>query len=90
MARSSIEPLPKSTRCREGEELAKVVEIVNTRWSETLGSIGLVLVLIVPSFLVIGVVSDTWINNPSNRYWLIIGLGFYIGSALKAIYGSLI
>ena len=75
---------------RNDQELAKVVRIVNTRWSETLASIGLVLVLVVPSFVLICVVSDAWINNPSNRYWLIIGLGFYIGSALKAVYGSLL
>ena len=72
------------------QELHKVVKIVNTRWTEKLVSIGLALVFIVPSFLVICVVSDSWINNPSNRYWIIIGLGFYIGSALKAVYGSLL
>ena len=52
--------------------------------------VGLLIALFCPIALVVYVVYDSWQTNPANRSWLILGLGFYIGAAVKAIYEALI
>ena len=39
-----------------------------------------------PIGLVTYVIYDSWKTNPSNRSWLILGLGYYIGAALRTMY----
>ena len=67
----------------EIESLAKV-EVMNLRWTAKFVIFGLVLALVIPSALVFHVVAQTWQENPSGRYWLLMGLSFYIAAALKA------
>ena len=52
--------------------------------------LGLLVALFCPIALVVYVVYDSWQTNPSNRSWLVLGLGFYIGAAVKAIYEALL
>ena len=57
---------------------------------EYIKGIGLLVALFCPTALVVYVIYDSWQTNPSNRSWLILGLGFYIGEAVKKSYESLI
>ena len=73
----------------EGNALARV-RVTDMRLREKLTGIGLVAAFIGPSVLIVYVVLDAWQKSPQNRSWLILGLGFYIGTALKGIYEALL
>ena len=73
----------------EGNALARV-RVTDMRLREKLTGIGLVAAFIGPSVLIVYVVLDAWQKSPQNRSWLILGLGFYIGTALKVIYEALL
>jgi len=66
------------------------VRVEHIGWTEYIRGVGLLVALVCPTTLVAYVIYDSWQNNPSNRSWLILGLGFYIGAALKAIYEAMI
>ena len=66
------------------------VRVEHIGWFEYIRVVGLLVALVCPITLVVYVIYDSWQNNPSNRSWLILGLGFYIGAALKAIYETVI
>ena len=66
------------------------VEVMAMRWITRFAITGLVLALLFPSAIVLHVVAKSWQENPDGRYWLILGLGFYIGAALKAVYEALV
>ena len=73
----------------EVESVPKV-EVMAMRWTTRFVITGLVLALLFPSAIVLHVVAKSWQENPDGRYWLILGLGFYIGAALKAVYEALV
>ena len=85
-------PAASGTAVGEGDVLASqaTVHIVHKWRTEYLKGIGLLVALLCPTALVVYVIIDSWQNNPSNRSWLILGLGFYIGAALKVIYEQLV
>ena len=69
--------------------LAKI-HVVRTGWTMHLIGAALFAALLIPTALIAYVMLDSWKNNPANRSWLILGLGFYIGTALKGIYEALV
>ena len=75
-----------ATREVGGSSNMAAVRIVHKGFLEYLKVVGLVVSLCCPILMLVYVIIDTWQNNPSNRSWLILGLAFYIGSALKLIY----
>ena len=72
----------------EGDSFANV-KVEKMRCTSSFIVIVLVMALVIPSFLVLHVVAESWHMNPSGRYWLIMGLGFYIVSAIRAVYEAL-
>ena len=66
------------------------VRVVRVGCKDYINGVGLVAALFCPIALITYVVIDSWQNNPSNRSWLILGLGFYIGAALKVIYEAMV
>ena len=80
------------TTLRESDVLPNqaTVHVVHTWRAEYLQGMGLSVALLCPIALVVYVIIDSWWNHPSNRSWLILGLGFYIGAALKVIYEALV
>ena len=59
------------------------VEVITSKWKDQALFGGLMLALGVPSLTVFFVVSNQWMESPSQRGWLILGFGFYIITALK-------
>ena len=78
------------TREGGGPSNMAAVRIVHTGFLEYVKVVGLVVSLCCPILMLVYVIIDTWQKNPSNRSWLILGLAFYIGSALKLIYEATI
>ena len=66
------------------------IHVVRTGWMMHLIGAALFAALLIPTALIAYVMLDSWKNNPANRSWLILGLGFYIGAALKGIYEALV
>ena len=85
-------PAASDTAVGESNVLANqaMVHIVHTWRTDYLNGIGLLVALLCPIALVVYVIIDSWQNSPSNRSWLVLGLGFYIGAALKVIYEALV
>lgn len=62
------------------------IEVVRARWKEYVIGSTLFVVLVVPSVTVLSVVAGQWQSSTSQRGWLILGFGFYIVAALKALW----
>ena len=62
------------------------VEIVRSRWRERALAMSLFLTLAVPTAVITVVVWNAWQSEPSQRGWLILGFGFYILTALRAVW----
>ena len=62
------------------------VKVVRPRWSERALAMSLFLTLVVPTTTITVVVWNAWQNEPSQGGWLILGLGFYILTALRAVW----
>ena len=50
--------------------------------------VALFVAFVAPSIVLGSVVIEMWRSSPSQRSWLILGLGFYIVAALQAIYSA--
>ena len=83
-ARNDVELAPVG----EGAGVAAnpLVEVVRIRWREQLLAAGLFLAIALPTATVIAAVVGEWQRRPSQRSWLILGFGFYILTALKAVW----
>ena len=66
------------------------VRVEQQECTDYIRGLALLIALFCPIALVVYVVYDSWQTNPSNRSWLVLGLGFYIGAAVKAIYEALL
>jgi len=62
------------------------IDVVSSQWKDRALFVGLLLAMVIPSFTVVAVLTSTWIESPSQRGWLVIGFGFYIVAALKALW----
>ena len=62
------------------------VEVVRSRWRERALAMSLFLTLAVPTATITVVVLNEWQSEPSQRGWLILGFGFYILTALRAVW----
>lgn len=88
-ARNDVELAPSVVLAVEEGALAKV-EVLRGWWTECAIGLGLFFALLWPTVLIIYVVVDSWQNSPSQRSWLILGLGFYIVTALQVIYAAFV
>jgi hypothetical protein len=66
------------------------VQIVRSTYWERITAAVLLVIVAVPSFVIFQVVWSEWHNSPAQRGWLILGFGFYIASAMKALGNLLI
>lgn len=62
------------------------MQVVRKRWCEHLAAAGLLLGVSVPTLVIAAVVCGEWQNFPAQRGWLILGFGFYIAAALRALW----
>ena len=61
-------------------------KVVVPKWQDKVTFVGLLISLLIPTAVIFYVVLDTWIGNPSQRGWLMLGSGFYVGSAMKLVW----
>ena len=84
-SRNSIElPLTDAFASR-GLPTAKI-EVQRSKWALHARATALFAILSVPSLLIVSVVISAWRTSPGQHSWLILGLGFYIFSALQTVY----
>jgi len=62
------------------------VTITRSRFQERLVAAALLMALSVPSVTIFWVVAAEWQSAPSQRGWLILGFGYYIVAALRALW----
>ena len=67
------------------DDLAEVM-VERTTWATHAQLIALCIALVVPVALIAFALLESWKTNPSGRSWLILGLGYYIGQVVQAIY----
>ena len=72
-------------RGRTAENLSRI-RVEHMGYIDHIKGIILLFALLCPTGLVTYVIYDSWKTNPSNRSWLILGLGYYIGAALRTMY----
>lgn len=70
--------------------LVPKVNIVSARAQEFAASALILFALVVPTVVMAVVVIDEWITRPEQRGWLVLGFGFYIITALRSLWATLI
>lgn len=80
-----LAPAPQAPLCPL-EAGGPRIQVVQQHWRERLLVVGLVVALAVPGVTIAAVVTGEWVNRPEQRGWLIIGFGFYIAAAMRALW----
>ena len=68
------------------EQASTAIHVISSQWKDRAFFVGLLLAMVIPSLTVFTVIASEWISSPSQRGWLILGFGFYIFTALKALW----
>ena len=68
------------------EQASTAIHVISSQWKDRAFFVGLLLAMVIPSLTVFTVIASEWISSPSQRGWLILGFGFYIVTALKALW----
>ena len=85
-ARTDVELTPVNVDVSESAPAE--VEVLRGRCATWSFALLLFFALAVPTGFITSVVADMWISNPSQRSWLLLGLGFYIVAALQFVYAA--
>ena len=88
--RNDIEMAPTSAEPSDSSPAKPIAEIVEETQQERLRAILLAIALVVPGIAFAVAIIDQWASSPSQRGWLILGFGFYILAALKALWESIL
>ena len=81
-----VEMAPTSAEPSDSSRAKPSAEIVDETQKERLLAILLAIALVVPGIAFAVAIIDQWASSPSQRGWLILGFGFYILAALKALW----
>ena len=85
-----VEMAPTSAEPSDSSRAKPSAEIVEETQKERLLAILLAIALVVPGIAFAVAIIDQWASSPSQRGWLILGFGFYILAALKALWESIL
>ena len=85
-----VEMAPTSAEPSDSSRAKPSAEIVEETQKERLRAILLAIALVVPGIAFAVAIIDQWASSPSQRGWLILGFGFYILAALKALWESIL
>ena len=87
---ADVELVTRASGTAAGLVNRATVRVADRKWTEYIRGSALLVTLVCLFVLVAYALFDSWENYPSNRSWLILGLGFYIGTAVKVLYETTI
>ena len=85
-----LAPVPESLRRSTSAPENVHVEVVRRRWRGHVVAVTLFLTLAAPTIFISAVLRGEWQSRPANRGWLLLGFGFYISAASRAVWARFV